>query len=486
MSDRKIDVRLQNFLLKLNKWLNEKIKPYNNINFDETAINPEEYEKQIEIYSQFKKDLGFFLRRKNELVRILSQILEEKIIDKDLKLKIQLNISQLNDLEEIDKNLTSIIQVIQIKNQNFLSNKDIIQQTIEEQELKENIDLKLDKNIPKTRGLSFFRRTVMFTMLAAAFFTNILDKALQSTETAIPMKQIIESEFSSHPDEDYIKKMTKLGYVNNVIGGELLFTIFFQNGYNPENIKTLEKKAKELLNMEKFYRLKAKDLQKVIENAQSKKQEDIAVIFLPRYESIMQTLLESAFTSKGCSLFLEKIIQIMPNTLVYEIENEEQMYNYIEQVGNAKGKISFMIIGGHGSKESLKFLDVFEYAENKTKDIESFEEQSNKKSELLRQLSKQKEKHYLDISDKEDIIKRDLKKYLKESAMIFLLACSTGEGENNLAQIIHNVFQRTVIASKTLLKIVEITIIYNQYHQIKQITLTDCKTRKDKTIELRK
>lgn len=103
--------------------------------------------------------------------------------------------------------------------------------------------------------------------------------------------------------------------------------------------------------------------------------------------------------------FIEKY-----NLFIFETETDKSVINIIKKVAKQFGKIDILVLGGHGTSNSIDFGNTSkEYAINKPKNL-------NIKSDL-------------DIQDIPLI-----KQYFNKKSKIFSLACSTGKGRNSFAK----------------------------------------------------
>lgn len=104
-----------------------------------------------------------------------------------------------------------------------------------------------------------------------------------------------------------------------------------------------------------------------------------------------------------------------------EAGKDTNFYDVLKEFGQ-KQKISLLVIAGHGEPTKINL---------------GAEETSRKNRPPF------EETHYLDFSDKEEMLKLNLDQYLKEEAVIILESCSTGEGKEkgaNMANFIKDVF----------------------------------------------
>jgi len=112
--------------------------------------------------------------------------------------------------------------------------------------------------------------------------------------------------------------------------------------------------------------------------------------------------------------------------LIYEEEDEEEIYKKIAQAYELRGEISYLINAGHGSPYGISFGNY----------------------------KKHGEKACLDLSDYKELAK--LEKYLAKDAIIINESCSTGKGEINFSRIMSIMTNRKVIATKKNARLFEI------------------------------
>ena len=126
---------------------------------------------------------------------------------------------------------------------------------------------------------------------------------------------------------------------------------------------------------------------------------------------------------------------------LFETDNRTEAFENIKRAamtGKNPGKISLLILGGHGTPYSLNW--------GETADTEDESDDKNK----LKQLEREQER-YFSIFDEARFA--DMGEYIAPRGKIVLVSCSTGrdiQGEKNLAQVIaENIPHATVYAPQT-------------------------------------
>ncbi len=115
-------------------------------------------------------------------------------------------------------------------------------------------------------------------------------------------------------------------------------------------------------------------------------------------------------------------------TFVYEAENDSLAFKYIKETAEKYGKISLLMIAGHGNQVSLNLGETYQGDLKTIEEINLYEN------------------FYIDISDTNKLKKYT--KHLEEGAKIILSSCFTGEGgkeTNNLANVIAKAFPGKIV-----------------------------------------
>lgn len=246
---------------------------------------------------------------------------------------------------------------------------------------------------------------------------------------------------------EMLKNLRELGLESD----EAVICALNYQGKTAEEIQQYKTNALTHLGMTRFHRITPQALDTAIQNAintgirqgntgklpQASIGNNAALILLPREDR------SNAFAIPQATELYTQIIHNPERigadlTLVFEIETEDEMYNLIEQIGKRVGKITFLAIAGHGNKTTTVFGDLDPRLGNLTRG----------------------ETYHLGLEDLEDITSRGLHQYLSETAIIWSLSCSTGEGIQNLAKMLNQAFQRKTIASKLPFNLSEITMEY--------------------------
>lgn len=213
------------------------------------------------------------------------------------------------------------------------------------------------------------------------------------------------------------------------------------NKYEDMPEERLSSIARHDLNMRHPYRFFKEDLEKVL-NAPNE-EGDIALIILPRSDH------NGAFANTTAKERFSDIIQRY-RTFAYEVDNEQEIVDRMKEVGKY-GKISFLMLCGHGEKSGIELDDSGSEKYFKTI-FAPFDPFSIKeRNDVLMEY----EKSRVDIGDVQSGEINSMANYLADDALIFLSSCSVGEGGNsneNFASALANCLKSTrcrVVASQS-------------------------------------
>jgi hypothetical protein len=205
--------------------------------------------------------------------------------------------------------------------------------------------------------------------------------------------------------------------------------------------------------MESPNRFFKKDLEKVL-NAKNEKG-DIAVILLPKSDY------NNAFSTFSAKKLYGEIVKNY-RTFAFEVNRDEQILERVREVGRL-GQISFLMICGHGEKNSIELDYSSELLECHMR-LSSNDPFSTKK---LYDAQIKYDDTRLDVLDVKGGEVDELSAYLKRDAIVLLSSCSVGEGgyynDNLASNLSHNLRIRKdckIIASKSVCSMDQIRIFF--------------------------
>ncbi len=224
----------------------------------------------------------------------------------------------------------------------------------------------------------------------------------------------------------------------------------------------LSRVAHDELSMRHPYRFFKKDLEKVL-NAPNE-EGDIALIILPRSDH------NGAFANFNAKSRFSDIVQRY-RTFAYEVETDKEIVDRMQQVSKY-GKISFLMLCGHGEKQSIE-LDDRGTEKFFTTIFAPFDHFAMKeRNDVLMQYDKSR----VDIKDVQNGKIKSIANYLAYDALIFLSSCSVGEGgdsNENFASVLANSLKAKrcrVVASQSSFRSGDIRFIYEN-DKIKDIII---------------
>jgi len=184
----------------------------------------------------------------------------------------------------------------------------------------------------------------------------------------------------------------------------------------------LSKVAYQNLNMENSNRFFRKDLEKIL-NAKNE-EGDIALILLARSDY------NNNFGNYAAKRVYSEIVQRY-RTFAFEIECDNDIVNRMRDISNY-GKISFLMICGHGHKSGITIIEDYNSLVNQAilslKTINSPIKENVEIYPKLNELQRKNDNNVLCVNDVVNGKMDDLSKYLSDEAIIFLNSCSLGEG----------------------------------------------------------
>jgi len=186
--------------------------------------------------------------------------------------------------------------------------------------------------------------------------------------------------------------------------------------------ETLSKVARNELNMENPNRFFKKDLEKIL-NAKNEKG-DVALILLARSDH------NDNFGNDAAKRAYREVVQRY-RTFAYEIESDEDIVSRMREVSNY-GKISFLMICGHGHKKGITLTEDYDSLQNQvilsSKTMHSPIEEKMEIYPKLNALLKKNDDNMLCVSDVDRGKMSELHNYLSDYSIVFLNSCSLGEG----------------------------------------------------------
>jgi hypothetical protein len=186
--------------------------------------------------------------------------------------------------------------------------------------------------------------------------------------------------------------------------------------------EALSKVAHHNLNMENPNRFFKKDLEKIL-NAKNE-EGDIALILLARSDH--NDNFGNYFAKKAYSEVVQRY-----RTFAFEIESDEEILYRARDVSQY-GKISFLMVCGHGHKRGITITEDYDSLQNQailsSKTMHSPIEEKMEIYPELNAIMKKNDNNTLCVSDVDRGKMSELHNYLSDRAIVFLNSCSLGEG----------------------------------------------------------
>lgn len=184
----------------------------------------------------------------------------------------------------------------------------------------------------------------------------------------------------------------------------------------------ISKTAHYNLNMKSPNRFFKKDLEKIL-NAKNEKG-DIALILLARSDH------NNNFGNDAAKKAYSEVVQRY-RTFAFEIESDEEILYRAREVSEY-GKISFLMVCGHGHKKGITITDDYDSLQNQailsSRSMHSPIEEKMEIYPKLNELLKKNDNNMLCVSDVDRGKMSALPNYLSDGAIVFLNSCSLGEG----------------------------------------------------------
>ncbi|MBI5227854.1 hypothetical protein HY988_04675 [Candidatus Micrarchaeota archaeon] len=182
-----------------------------------------------------------------------------------------------------------------------------------------------------------------------------------------------------------------------------------------EKIKTLY----QAFGITYFLRYTKNTLDETYKNAISNSDKPVALIVFNKCD------FDGAFYREGLTLDgLTKFYRVV----IVETDNEKDFYERVEATGKSK-KISLLIIGGHGTPQSIRLGG---------KHIEP-------DSVNLSDEEKLDGRYELDLTDEEEIKHRNIRQWMAPNSTIALIACATGLLESSIGAMISSSFGAKIL-----------------------------------------
>lgn len=190
-------------------------------------------------------------------------------------------------------------------------------------------------------------------------------------------------------------------------------------------------------------------LSKIVQNRKGldvNEKQPLAVVIYPKLDD------NGAFKNNQMSQLISRNYQV----LYYEAGSDSEVYALLKEVISQSGKkADLFVLGGHGINTSINMGGA--EAELRSKALKAFESgwlfNFKELMDIADQLGNIGDADDIDVSDSDEMIKKNLAELLSDESVIVVESCSTGQGMdagNNVANLMSKVFPQATIYAPTV------------------------------------